>query len=343
MTERSTSSVTTAGRILAQIADYVQAQGHDAEGLCRRAGLQLAVLRAPDVFVPLVQAERFGLEAVALTGDPHLGRHLAQVAGDPSAFDPGLLMMMSSASLGEALSRMERLQRYWGDGPAFSVLPSETGVRIRYTQPGALGAYQRHSDECALAKVVLGMRALTGLAVTAKVVCFRHAAPEDTAPHEALFGCPIAFDAEHSELALPLALLDTQLPHANQAYCAIFEQQVARTLARLPGKSGLSEHVRAAVQATLSSGDCTLASAAKRLGMSERTLQRRLKAEGTSFAELVDVLRSELAGVYLAQAVPVQEIAWLLGYAEPSAFHHAFRRWTGKTPEQARAERTGVA
>jgi AraC-like DNA-binding protein len=340
MTERPPSSPSTAGRILAQIADYVQSQGYDAEDLCRRAGLQLSALRAPDAFVPLVQAERFGLDAVALTGDSHFGLHLAQVAGDPGAFDPGLLMMMASASLGEALSRMERYQRYWGDGPVFWVLPDETGVWIRYAQPGALGAYQRHSDECALAKVVLGMRALTGLPVAAKVVHFRHRAPADTGPHEALFSCPIAFDADHTQLALPHALLDVQLPHANQAYCAIFEQQVARTLARLPGKSGLSGDVRAAAQATLSSGDCTLASAAKRLGMSERTLQRRLRAEGTSFAELLDVLRSELAVAYLAQAVPVQEIAWLLGYGEPSAFHHAFRRWTGKTPEQARSERT---
>jgi AraC-like DNA-binding protein len=64
-----------------------------------------------------------------------------------------------------------------------------------------------------------------------------------------------------------------------------------------------------------------------------------LQAEGTSFAELVDALRREMAAAYLDQRVPVQEIAWLLGYAEPSAFHHAFKRWTGTTPEQARLAR----
>jgi AraC-like DNA-binding protein len=70
-------------------------------------------------------------------------------------------------------------------------------------------------------------------------------------------------------------------------------------------------------------------------------LQRKLQAEATSFGELIEALRRELADAYLAQDVPIQEVAWQLGYKTPSAFHHAFKRWTGHTPQQARAAHSG--
>jgi AraC-like DNA-binding protein len=96
-----------------------------------------------------------------------------------------------------------------------------------------------------------------------------------------------------------------------------------------------------AARAALAGGECTLAGTARVLGVSVRTLQRRLRSDGTSFAELVEALRREMAFEYLDKQLPLQEIAWLLGYSEPSAFHHAFKRWTGLTPEQARATRSG--
>jgi AraC-like DNA-binding protein len=124
---------------------------------------------------------------------------------------------------------------------------------------------------------------------------------------------------------------------ANDAYCAIFQQQVDRALARLPRNSGTADAVRSAARAALAGGSCSLEGTARVLGMSARTLQRRLHADGTSFGALLDALRRELADEYLARQLSIPEIAWLLGYAEPSAFHHAFKRWTGTSPEQARA------
>ena len=122
------------------------------------------------------------------------------------------------------------------------------------------------------------------------------------------------------------------MPHANATFFAVFEEQVERALARLPSIAGASETVRAAVRATLAGGDCTLGSTARGLGVGARTMQRRLHAEGTSFAEVVDALRHEMACAYLDRGVSIPQIAALLGYADETAFHHAFRRWTGSTP-----------
>jgi AraC-like DNA-binding protein len=85
---------------------------------------------------------------------------------------------------------------------------------------------------------------------------------------------------------------------------------------------------------------CSLAAVSTSLHMSERSLQRRLADEGVTFDALLDELRRELALRYLAdEKVAIAEIAYLLGYSEPSAFHRAFKRWTGTTPAEARQQR----
>lgn len=90
-------------------------------------------------------------------------------------------------------------------------------------------------------------------------------------------------------------------------------------------------------------GQVRAAEVAQRLGVSQRTLQRRLAAEGLTFAKVLDDLRLDLAKRYLREAeLPVSEIAWLLGYQQISALNHAFKRWTGKTPTQMRAHEAAV-
>jgi len=191
-----------------------------------------------------------------------------------------------------------------------------------------------------MAELLVGFRAISGRDVVPRAVRFRHPAPADVREHEALFRTLLRFSAPHTEIEFEDRDLDAPLPHANETYFTIFRAQVERALGRLPGKSGTAQDVRAAAQAALSSGQCTLAGTARALGTSERTLQRRLREEGTSFAELVDCLRREMALEYLDKRLSVGEIAWLLGYSEASAFHHAFKRWTGTTPEQVRTRRT---
>ena len=296
------------------------------------------MLRDPDARIPFALAERVGMRAAELCGDPNIGLHLAQDVRDPRVFDAGVLLMMASPTLGASFERMERYQRFWADGQRFALLPTAAGVCLRHLHQAELGEYQRHSDECAMAEFVLGARVLTERDIAPSVVRFRHAPPADTREHAALFRCPIEFGAEYAEVEIDRSVLELPLPHANQTYHAIFQLQVERALARLPAPSGIAEGVRAAARAALASGDCSLSGTARALGISARTMQRKLQAEGTSFAELIDALRREMAAAYLEKRVPVAEIAWLLGYAEPSAFHHAFKRWTGTTPERWRAQ-----
>jgi AraC-like DNA-binding protein len=326
-------------RVVVRVVDFAAARGHDPDQLCRSVGLSLHTLRDPNARIPFALAERLGMRAAELCDDPNIGLHLAHDVRDTRVFDAGMLLMMASPTLGTSFERMALYQRFWADGERFSLQRTQDGIRLRYMRQAPLGEYQRHSDECAMAEFVLGARVLTERDIAARVVRFRHAATSDTREHAALFRCPLEFGAEYAEVEIDHAVLDLPLPHANETYRAIFQEQVERALARLPVPSGIAAGVRAAAQAALSSGDCSLSGTARVLGISARTMQRKLRAEGTSFAELIDALRREMAAAYLDKQVPVPEIAWLLGYAEPSAFHHAFKRWTGTTPQQLRAAR----
>ena len=268
---------TISGRVVLRVVDFAARRGHDPGVLCRSVGLHLDKLKEPDSRVPYGVAEDLGERAAAAMDDENFGLHLAQGVGEAFTYDAGALMLMASSSVRVGLERMVRFQRYWGDGERTRLVPAQRGLAVRYALPGPPRPSRRHSDECALAEIVVGLRVLTASDVAPRAVRFRHPKPRDTSEHDALFRCAPVFGADHTEVELDDAILDLALPHANAAYCAIFEAQVERALASLPDGSGMTAEVRAAARATLAGGECTLAGTARILGTSARTMQRRLR------------------------------------------------------------------
>jgi len=118
----------------------------------------------------------------------------------------------------------------------------------------------------------------------------------------------------------------------------LLERQADAMVSVLPSGAGLSARVRHALHEGLMSGDSGIDAVARSLAIAPRTLQRRLAAEDTSFTSLLDSVRREMADQHLArQVLSIAEIAFLLGYSEPAAFHRAFRRWHRTTPRAFRA------
>lgn len=320
--------------MLVRIVDFAIARGFDGEALCKSVGISAASLRDKEARFPYSLAEALGERAAEMIGDANIGLHLARDVARVEIYDVGLLMMMASVSIRAALDRMVRHQRYWGDGQRCSLHGAKAGVIVRYTFPSERTS--RHNDECAMAEITIGLRSLLGKPISPRIVRFRHAAPADRREHDALFACPLVFFSPHTELELDDEVLDAPLAHANEAYCTIFEEQVERTLASLPPHEGARDAVRTIAKAALAAGTCSISQTAKALRMSVRTMQRRLREEGTTFEKLIDGLRKEMAHAYLDQNIGIQEIAILLGYADVTAFHHAFKRWTGTSPNEFR-------
>jgi AraC-like DNA-binding protein len=160
----------------------------------------------------------------------------------------------------------------------------------------------------------------------------------DYGAHRRLLGCDLEFDQSqfrmvfrHRDMAWPVHTADSDLENYLEAYA----EQVVETVAH---QEDLLEKVERAIWATIKEGRPTLENVAAALYMSPRTLQRRLSEKGLKFIDVVDDFRHELATSLLADdELAIYEIAFLLGYSEPSTFHRAFRRWTDTSPKAFRA------
>jgi AraC-like DNA-binding protein len=159
------------------------------------------------------------------------------------------------------------------------------------------------------------------------------------------FGCDIVFGGDIDEVAYPkaygrLSVVDAD-PYLNSLLVKYCDEALS---SRRLKSSAWRLSVENAIAPLLPHGQARIAEISQRLGVSPRTLERRLACEGMTFSRVLDELRFDLAGRYLQERdMPISEVAWLLGYRESSAFNHAFKRWTGKTPKQAHSESTIVS
>ncbi|MBK8213562.1 MAG: AraC family transcriptional regulator [Myxococcales bacterium] len=312
---------------LARALRFCERRGADVGSAIRELGLTADVFADPRARLPYEVAERLQNHLLALIDEPNFGLKLARDVQDPGIMDPGLLLLMASPTVLVALERMVRIQAYWTDGPRAALIEDPRGVVVRAAMPFDAGLAARHADECFLAEVVLGVRSFSGTEIAPACVRFRHAAPVDVTEHCRIFGEHVVFGARVSELVFSRDVLELPLRHANEAFAHIFTVQVELAIARLQPSSRHSNVVRDIVRATLVGGRCSLVQTAKLMATSSRTLQRRLKDEGTTFESIVEHLRRELAPALLSKGMTYTQVAEQLGYSDDSALHHAMKRW----------------
>lgn len=182
-------------------------------------------------------------------------------------------------------------------------------------------------------------RFLTGRDVCAREIHVNHPAPSYVPAYEELARCPVLFDQPRTELIIDTELLNTPLAMADSATAAMAEAQCAEILARMGPKEGVVAKVRRILlrnPGTFPPVDVV----ASQLATSTRTLSRSLQDVGTSYQRILDEVRKEMAIEYLRNSnLPIEELAALVGYSDPSNFRKAFRRWTQHAPSYYREER----
>jgi AraC-like DNA-binding protein len=200
---------------------------------------------------------------------------------------------------------------------------------------------QRQRCEALLTTVTKIAERATGRADAPLSVAFQHEEPRDTSEHRRIFRAPVSFGCPSCEIVFKADILHAPVASADPNLSEVLDRHVRELLARLPTSLRFADRVRKALTDAFRSGPPTLAGLARRLGVSERTLQRRLREEGTTLQVLTDDVRHELSLEYLRDAtLSVSEVGQRVGYSSLAAFSRAFRRWRGVSPA-AHRRRTG--
>jgi AraC-like DNA-binding protein len=271
-------------------------------------------------------------EAIRLSGDPLLALHIAD-ATPPGAFGIVEYVCRSASTLREALVQWCRYLGILDDAVEVGVVDGSALRVITESQAPAPA-----SHELCFALVVRHARTMLDGGFRVGEVRFSHGATDaQAAAHRAFFDAPVRFGAEHTELVFDPSVLDLLLKTADPNLLAILLPAAEEKRKQASPHPLLTDQVRRALRVALTSDDAQLDTVAKRLGMTGRSLQRRLKDDGTSFQSVRDEMRRELADRYLGEGMSFAEISFLLGFSEPSAFFRAFKRWTGLTPFERRA------
>jgi AraC-like DNA-binding protein len=202
---------------------------------------------------------------------------------------------------------------------------------------GVARSADRHQIEFFITTLVRLCRQLSGRHLVPSWIKLMHRRTEVPSEFRTFFGCTIEFGSDIDEVTYPGASARLPIVSADPYLNSLLVQYCDEALAsRIAKSSAWRLSVENAIAPLLPHGRARIAEISQRLGISPRTLERRLATEGLTFSRVLDELRLDLAKRYLRErGLPISEIAWLLGYREASAFNHAFKRWTGTTPKQA--------
>ena len=329
---------TASGGITRLAYAHAKEAGLELESVLKKTHLTLHEIENPDARLRVRDQIRFlNLVAVALQDD-FLGFHLAQ---PPDLREMGWLYYVAASSemMSDALKRGARYSSIVNEGIALKYIENgDIAITIDYV--GVSRHLDRHQMEFLMTTLVRLCRQLTGLRVVPSRVRFTHHRESTSPAFAEFFGNDVEFGAAADEVVFETAIKTMPVvsadPYLNKLLISYSDEALSR---RPASRSSFRSSVENTIVPLLPHGKGRAGEIAPRLGLSQRTFARRLSLEGHTFSEVLEKLRIDLAERYLTdESLSISKIAWLLGYQEVSAFTHAFKRWTGKTPREARAQ-----
>lgn len=306
----------------------------DRAALFAQAGFDEADAFDPNTLIPDTAYYSL-LETIAAAEAPDIGFHL-RASGTMACADFGAigLAWKSAPTLRRSFQRMDRYVRAYNTSSTFRLVEQD-GVCMwthRRTEPKRQGMYL--STEGTLGTYVAMCRETTFPENKPQAIQFSHDKPAGSlAALEAYFRCPVTFGADIDAIVLPEERLERPNAVGDESIWRFLTSHIEETLVEQEREEPLDRQVIAQVVGVLSEGIPSLGDIASGLGMSARTLQRRLADQGYTFQALVDEARRQLAEKFLVDTrYSIAEVAFLTGFSEQSAFTRAFKRWAGQTP-----------
>lgn len=300
----------------------------------RRAGLTSQQIQDRDALLSARSQIEFVNQVADAAGDDLLGFHLGRHF-DLREIGLFYYLLASSERLIDVFERGARYTAIVNEGVVQTCIDgAEVGIRLRYT--GLSRHRDRHQAEFWSATMVRVCKKLTAASLTPAHVRFAHQRARGTEEMTRFYGCDIEFGASADEITFGRKLRNLPVinpdPYLSRLLLAYSDEVLTH---RASTRHSLRAPVENAIVPLLPHGKARTEQVAQRLGMSARTLCRQLSAEDLSFSGLLRELRLNLAHRYLKDnSLSISQIAWLLGYRDITAFSHAFKRWTGKTPRE---------
>jgi AraC-like DNA-binding protein len=332
MIKKATAAIWVKG-----IAEMLAAEGLDVNALLAEAGIDPAAVDSPTARLQTERISRLWELAVERSGNPAIGLAQHDVAR-PASFDVVGYTMMSCADLQGAFERLIRYLLILSDALTLTMSEERAGYRFSFVLFGGDRPVPRQRIEFILVTVIGFCRWISGRDVPPLAVELAYPAPADIAPYGAALRCPVSFDAPRTSLLFAHADLKAPLPTFNPLLGELHERFAGEYLRHFDD-AGTSFRAREVIVRRLPDGEPRRDQVADELRMSERTLQRRLEQEATSFVQLLDDTRRELAEQYLGRLhLSLAQAAYLLGFADQSSFFRACKRWFRVSPGQYRSQ-----
>lgn len=305
-------------------------------------GLSRAQLADPYAAIPLARYVALFETAALALGDPLLGLKLG-LAVRPADLGPLGLLFTAAPTPRAALSRFSELLAALQGGSQAALQRKGEFTAWTYRIDDSAIWPRRQDSEFSTAAIQGLLRAIAGPALRATEVQFEHDAPVSTSMHQRIFNATVRFGQPANRLIFANAALDRKLPSADPGLALVLERHVADLMREPEADENLVQAVRRLISAQLGQEKITIETLAAGLGLSPRTLQRRLGEAGTSVRQLLREHRLAMADLRMnSSSLSQSAIAEALGYADGTAFWRAFKSWTSTTPSAHRKRKAEI-
>lgn len=309
----------------------IERLGISPQEFTRPFGLDPKILPSPKARVPAQFGDETFARIASLVPDPAFAL-LSAECWHPSNLGTLGYAWLSSETLRAALTRLARYSKIVGEKATCKCVDRPNGLHLIYDSGRGNSLVGYVMTDFALAIIVDMCRTNFGPSFALESVYLRRPQPGDAKPYEDFYGCAVFFGVGDDGFVLARHIADKPLPTANQELATTFDTILAAEFAKL-GSSDIEARAKAYLLEKLTSGEPSEALLAREMGMSTRTLQRKLGELDLTYRSVLEKTRFDLALRYLDDpAKSITDITFLLGFSEQSAFTRAFKRWSGKTP-----------
>lgn len=327
---------TVSMRVVRGLVIAAEKAGASRAELLRAAGIEPEQLEA-EAQLPRSEVFRITKIAMDLAGDPALGLHWAEGL-TPTTFNPISLLIAHSGSLRQGFESLAKFERLLSDEARYELLEHADKVTLRcLLMPGEVLRVQRFAAEMMVGSF---FRIVRSFNVRPEQVSFEYPAPDYHDEYTRIFGPAVAFEQPFTGMVFDRALLDAASPNQDEDVHQALQSVAERRMLRLSQHAPYAQRVREFLVQQHSPRRVDMETVATALGLSVRSLRRRLAAEGKSYSAAENEALAIVAKRLLCdERRTIQETAYEMGFADRTAFQRAFKRWTGTTPSAYRENR----